>query len=530
MVGRLVTWAILAVLGALFLYAVEAWREKERLENAVPEKILESPAPPAPSVPQGQPRKNLPPAAAVSPTSSSRQANSTATPPSPVREPEQVSPETPDPKPAPEEHAVAPPSPPSSAEASEPPAPQEEAEAVIKGTLVKGDTVAKVLSDVASDAEVRNYVDAARQVFPLTSFRAGHPYVVVRDMETGAMKRFEYEIDQRRRLVVEGGDGIHPVARVEPIDYVVELALVNGRIDDNLFQSVADMGESPQLALQIANLFGWEINFIRDLKEGDSFSILFEKLYRDGEFKGYGRTLGAAFTNKGKTYEAFLFNDARGQENHYNPKGENLKKTLLQAPLSFTRVTSGYTKSRKHPILGDHRAHFGVDYGAPTGTPVKAVGDGVITLRGWIGGYGNQVVVRHAAGLESMYSHLSSFGRGAAKGSRVRQGQVIGYVGSTGYATGPHLDFRLKQHGRFINPINAVNPRSESVPKNAYKVFEERMALVRAFMDGARPLSDYTPDMAAKADIGPAAKNKEQAAVSPTEEGKKKPSRKKRRE
>ena len=370
------------------------------------------------------------------------------------------------------------------------------AEDVIKGTLSKGDTVSKLLEPHADAGAVQEIITATRRVFPLTSFRAGQPYVLVCDVQSGSVKRFEYEIDQKRRLVVEGQEGsAQPVARVEAIEYDTELALVVGRIDDNLFQAVADMGESPQLALLIANLFGWEINFIRDLKEGDSFSILFEKLYREGQFRGYGRTLGATFTNKGKTYEAFLFHDSRGQEHHYNIRGENLKKTLLQAPLSFTRVTSGYTKSRKHPIFGDHRAHYGVDYGAPTGTPVKAVGDGAVSLRGWAGGYGNQVVVKHSAGLESMYSHLSGFARGIAVGSRVRQGQVIAYVGSTGNSTGPHLDFRLKQNGTFVNPTKAVNPRSEAVGKPQMAGFARRMELVRGFMNGTRPVTSYTPDM-----------------------------------
>lgn len=396
-----------------------------------------------------------------------------------------------------------------------------ETETVIKGTLYKGDTVTKIMGQWATDEEIQNYVRATREVFPLTAFRAGQPYVLVCDVQSGAVKRFEYEIDQKRRLVVEGSDV--PVARVEEIEYEVMLSRIEGNIDDNLFQAVADMGESPQLALLLANLFGWEINFIRDLKEGDSFGILVEKLYREGVFKGYGRTLGATFTNKGKTYEAFLFNDVRGYEHHYNPRGENLKKTLLQAPLSFTRITSGYSKSRKHPIFGDHRAHYGVDYGAPTGTPVKAVGDGVVTLRGWVGGYGNQVSIRHTAGLESMYSHLSGFSRGISKGARVRQGQVIGFVGSTGYATGPHLDFRLKQNGSFINPTKAVNPRSEPIPRAQMRAFEERMALVRAFMNGERGLKEYAPDMIAKVQVAAA---KEENTDPPAKE--KKRSRKKR--
>ena len=366
-----------------------------------------------------------------------------------------------------------------------------DAEAVTHGVVEKGDTIAKVLGNAADDG-IQQYVSAARRVFSLRSFREGQPYVVVTDPESGRVKRFEYEIDGKRRLVVEGDEA--PEARVEPIEYVTLLTSAEGVIDDNLFQAVADIGESPQLALRLAELFGSEVNFIRDLQEGDSFRVLVEKRYREGEYKGYGRMLAASFTNKGKTYEAFLFRDGHGRPQHYNSKGENLHKTLLQAPLAFTRLTSRFTHSRKHPILGRSRPHLGVDYAAPTGTPVKAVGDGVVVKRGWAGGYGNQVILRHTAGLESMYAHLSGYARGLKQGQRVRQGQVIGFVGSTGLSTGPHLDFRLRQNGNFINPTKAINPRGEPVSRKNMAEFGKTVAVARDYLEGRRNLGDYTVD------------------------------------
>lgn len=378
----------------------------------------------------------------------------------------------------------------SSAEISpQPEAVAESGDAVTHGVVEKGDTVAKVLGE-AADEGIAKYVDAARSVFSLRSFREGQPYVVVADPETGRVKRFEYEIDSRRRLVVEGEET--PEARVEPIEYVTLLVTGEGVINDNLFQAVADIGESPQMALRLAELFGAEINFIRDLQEGDSFRILVEKRYRDGEYKGYGRVLAASFTNKGKTFEAYLFRDGERRAQHYNPKGENLRKTLLQAPLAFTRLTSRFTQSRLHPVLGMRRAHLGMDYAAPTGTPVKAVGEGVVIRRGWAGGYGNQIVIKHSAGLESMYAHLSGYARGLKQGQRVRQGQVIGFVGSTGLSTGPHLDFRLRQNGAFINPAKAINPRGEPVSSKNMAQFGKTVALARDYLEGRRPLSDYT--------------------------------------
>ncbi|MBD5417113.1 MAG: M23 family metallopeptidase [Desulfovibrio sp.] len=363
--------------------------------------------------------------------------------------------------------------------------------AVTHGVVEKGDTIAKVLGNAADDG-IQQYVSAARRVFSLRSFREGQPYVVVTDPDSGRVKRFEYEIDGRRRLVVEGDET--PQARVEPIEYVTLLTTAEGVIDDNLFQAVADIGESPQLALRLAELFGSEVNFIRDLQEGDSFRVLVEKRYREGEYKGYGRMLAASFTNKGKTYEAFLFRDGQGRPQHYNSKGENLHKTLLQAPLAFTRLTSRFTHSRRHPILGSRRPHLGVDYAAPTGTPVKAVGEGVVMRRGWAGGYGNQIIIKHAAGLESMYAHLSGYARGLKQGQRVRQGQVIGFVGSTGLSTGPHLDFRLRQNGTFINPAKAINPRGEPVSRRNMAQFGKTVAAARDYLEGRRPLGDYTVD------------------------------------
>ena len=360
-------------------------------------------------------------------------------------------------------------------------------EAVVHGTVEKGDTVSKIIEGNTSSGS-HPYVSAARQVFSMRAFRTGQPYTIVVDPASGQLKRFEYEIDASRRLVVEGAE--EPVARVEPIEYVTTLAQVEATIDDNLFQAVADIGESPQLALILGGLFGSEINFIKDLREGDSFSLLIEKRFRENEFKGYGKVLGATFTNQGKTYEAYNFATEDG-EAFFNAKGESLKKTLLKAPLAFTRISSGYSMNRKHPIFKTHKPHQGVDYAAPTGTPVKAVGDGTIEKAGWGNGFGNMVILKHSGGLESMYSHLSGFASGAKRGARVRQGQVIGYVGATGYATGPHLDFRLKQNGKYVNPAKVVAPRGGSIPRNRMHDFKNRKAWIGEYLSGKRSLSDY---------------------------------------
>lgn len=361
---------------------------------------------------------------------------------------------------------------------------------VINGVIAKGDSASELLSPYMSANSVQQLLNVTRKLHPLNELRTGQPYTLVCSPDGGDMERFEYEINDRKKLIVTKTDeGL--VAHVEPIVYDFSLVRVSGTIRSSLFETLASTGESPILAVRIADIFGSEINFIKDLREGDSFSLLIEKRFRENDFKGYGKVLGATFTNQGKTYEAYNFATDDG-EAFFNAKGESLKKTLLKAPLAFTRISSGYSMNRKHPIFKTHKPHQGVDYAAPTGTPVKAVGDGTIEKAGWGNGYGNMVILKHSGGLESMYSHLSGFASGAKRGARVRQGQVIGYVGATGYATGPHLDFRLKQNGKYINPAKVVAPRGDSIPRNRMNDFKRRKALIGEYLSGKRSLSDYS--------------------------------------
>lgn len=365
------------------------------------------------------------------------------------------------------------------------------ADGIVQGKVEKGDTIVEILEN-AGTGPAQEYANAAGRVFNLKSFRAGQPYAVFTDPHTGRIRRFEYEVNDKNRLIIEGD--ANPRARMEEIEYVTLLTACEGVVDDSLFQAVADIGESPALALKLVELFGSEINFIRDIQEGDRFSALIEKRYREGEYRGYGRILAARFTNKGKIWEAWLFRDPQGNLNYYNSKGENLKKTLLMAPLAVTRLTSKFTRNRKHPILGGSRPHLGVDYGAPTGTPVKAVGSGTVAKRGWNGGYGNQIIIQHGVGLESLYAHLSGYATGIRPGQKVRQGQVIGFVGSTGLSTGPHLDFRLRQNGEFINPTKAINPRGAPVDPALVSTFKKVVEHERAYLDGKQPPEKYVVD------------------------------------
>ncbi|MBQ9406422.1 MAG: M23 family metallopeptidase [Desulfovibrio sp.] len=238
-------------------------------------------------------------------------------------------------------------------------------------------------------------------------------------------------------------------------------------------------------------MFAYEIDFTQDPGKGDFLTVLVEKKYHEGVYRGYGRILAACLRYKGKMHEAFLFRDGNGPARYYTRKGENLRRNFLQAPLAVTRITSNFSKNRMHPILGYSRPHEGIDYAAPMGTPVKAVGDGEIAAQGWVSGYGNQVVITHAGGLESLYSHLAGFARGINKGTHVQQGQTIGYVGSTGLSTGPHLDFRLRLNGKFINPAVKINPRNAPVSAKNMAAFLRTMNKELRLLNGHSSFSEY---------------------------------------
>lgn len=367
--------------------------------------------------------------------------------------------------------------------------PGEEEPGIHRGVISAGDTAGELLQEWLPSGEVSSLVNACRDVYSLSRLRTGQPYVVYR--EGAEFSRFEYEIDTDRRLVV-CREGARWIATVEEIEYDILLEKVEGVITSSMFETMAGIGESPALAVRIADIFAWEINFIRDIQPGDSFRVLLEKRYRDGEFKGYGKMFALEFVNKGSKYEAFRFNDSFGNAAYFNAAGGSLKRAFLKAPLSFTRISSRFNLRRRHPIFNTVRPHPAIDYAAPSGTPVKAIGSGSVTFRGWGKGAGNYIVLKHANGYESMYLHLSGFAKKLQKGGKVRQGEVIGYVGSTGYSTGPHLDFRMKKNGQFINPEKTLSPRDESVPAKQLAKFKEERDVWRLYLEGEKALTDYT--------------------------------------
>jgi murein DD-endopeptidase MepM/ murein hydrolase activator NlpD len=266
----------------------------------------------------------------------------------------------------------------------------------------------------------------------------------------------------------------------------VRVEAVGGEVRRSLFEAVEAVGESPQLVLELVEIFSSDFDFTADTRSGDRFRLLVEKRYAGEQFVDYGQVLVAQYLSDGRMLTGVGFEPSGGRTAYYDLDGRSLKKSFLKSPLEFTRITSGFTYARPHPILGGVRPHLAVDYGAPVGTPVRAVADGTVVLAGWNGGNGIQVHLRHFSGYETVYNHLSRLAPGLRAGSPVGQRQVIGYVGSTGLSTGPHLDYRVAKNGRFVNPLDEKFIPGQPLDGAEHGRFlKEARALVRRLEDAA---------------------------------------------
>jgi murein DD-endopeptidase MepM/ murein hydrolase activator NlpD len=254
-------------------------------------------------------------------------------------------------------------------------------------------------------------------------------------------------------------------------------------INSSLFEAVENAGGHDQTAVALADIFGWDIDFVLDIQPGDSFAVSYQELYQDGVYVKDGPILAASFTNHGKQYRAVRYVDPDGNAHYYTPDGRSMHKAFLRAPLEFSRVSSGFNSARKHPILNLIRAHKGVDYAAPIGTPVRAAGDGRITYAGPKGGYGNVVEIDHSRSIVTVYGHLSRFAKGTRVGQHVTQGTVIAYVGMTGLATGPHLHYEYRVNGVFKNPQTVSLPDAESIDVRLRDDFQTRTAPLLAALE-----------------------------------------------
>lgn len=256
-----------------------------------------------------------------------------------------------------------------------------------------------------------------------------------------------------------------------------------GVIDSSLFMAGAAAGMSDRLIMEMANVFGYDVDFALDIRRGDRFTVVYEELYKNGDKLRDGNILAAEFVNRGRTVRAVTHTLANGDAAFFTPDGASLKKAFIRTPLDVFRISSHFNPNRKHPVLNRIRAHKGTDYAAPTGTPIKATGEGKIVFRGNKGGYGRAVIVRHGSTYQTLYAHMSSFRKGLSVGSRVKQGQIIGYVGQSGLASGPHLHYEFLVNGVHRNPVSVSLPRAEPIPRSELPRFRTEAEPLLAQLD-----------------------------------------------
>jgi len=319
-------------------------------------------------------------------------------------------------------------------------------------SVAHGATLASLLKKHGfTDLEVHTLKESVKPVYDLGRILVGHELRLTLE-PGGPWLSLEYDIDGERYLRVTNEAG-RPAAELKAFPIEVETALVWGQIQETLIAAVDEAGEEDWLALRLAELFGWDIDFNTDLQPGDTFKVLFEKKFLEGRFRGYGDIVAAEFRNEGRTFRAFRYTypDTKATD-FFNERGNSLRREFLRSPLKFGyRVTSRFSSSRLHPIRRVYRAHYGVDYGAPLGYPVQATADGEVKEAGTNGGAGRMIRIRHANAYETLYLHLSRIY--VRPGEKVKGADVIGTVGSSGESTGPHLDYRIIYHGRYINPL-----------------------------------------------------------------------------
>lgn len=360
----------------------------------------------------------------------------------------------------------------------------EHADVPLPFTLRRGQTLAGILGELGLEgAEVMAAVAAAREHVDLRRLRAGEGGVVFYD-NGGAVAGLRLDVAGKGNLELNRAGGAWSSSWHEAVR-TVETRQLEGRLERSLMTAIGDAGGDPAVAYKMSDVLQWDLDFHRDLRRGDRFEVLYEEVRLDGEPAGPGAVLALKYENRGRVYEAYRYGDDGA---YYDAEGKPLRKMFLRSPLPFSRVTSRFSHRRFHPILKVHRPHYGVDYGAPTGTPVRVTAHGTVIFVGATQGGGKTVKVRHSNGYLTAYLHLSRYAKGLRPGNRVRQEELIGYVGSTGLATAPHLDYRVQKNGRWIDPLKLPNVPADPVPEDEMAVFVAHREALRASLAGAPEL------------------------------------------
>lgn len=366
-------------------------------------------------------------------------------------------------------------------------------------TVRRGDTLGRLfLKHTLDRADLAAIMHLGGDVKQLRYIHTGEVISVSHDAQ-GHVFALSMKLDDAHRLEVQQAANGYQARTIE-IPVQTSVAYAHGVIENSLFDAAGRAGLSDQVTMQLIHLFGWDIDFAHDIRGGDSFSVLYQKIQRQGEAVSDGPILAAEFTTGGKTYRIVRFTDPSGRTDYYTPDGRSVRKALLRAPVAYTRISSGFSMHRMNPVLHIIRPHFGVDYAAPMGTPIVAAGDGRIIFRGRKEGFGRCVIIVHGGGYTTLYAHMSRFRNGEHIGSHVQQDQVIGYVGMSGEATGPHLHYEILVNGVPRNPRSVNLPSADPVPAKFRPDFTRDLDVLVAELSngGATRIATTANNQAAK--------------------------------
>jgi murein DD-endopeptidase MepM/ murein hydrolase activator NlpD len=358
---------------------------------------------------------------------------------------------------------------------------------VVEGSFKPNATLVATLVDFDIPSEIAEGIARRVQpIFDVRGFRSGKAFKLEKDTD-GTLRTFEYKISDDKILEVQRGIDSYE-AHVSTLDLETRDMVITSEITasrNSLYAALSEQeGQAVSLAERVASIFAWDVDFNSDLQVADKIRIVVPGYYHEGHFVKWGDIQAAELRNSGKTYRAFRFNGA-----YYDAKGNTMRRALLASPLPFNpRITSGFSRARLHPILGTTRAHLAIDYGAPTGTPVQAIAKGTVTFAGWNEGYGNLVQIKHSGGLTTGYAHLSRIAAGIHSGAAIDQGQLVGNVGQTGLATGPHLHFMMTKNGQAVNPLKTLKS-GEATPLDSalLPAFRAAIAPIDAQLGGSTP-------------------------------------------
>jgi murein DD-endopeptidase MepM/ murein hydrolase activator NlpD len=342
--------------------------------------------------------------------------------------------------------------------------------------IERGDSLYQILvSHGVEIGKVGELLAVCKSLTELQKLRPDELLDLFFSSDSQALIKVRYQETDGKVLTLALGDHGWIASRyAEPL--VVTSALARGTIQDSLYQSAVDEKIDFELALELADIFAWDIDFFVDLRPGDNYTFLYEQKYKDGKLIGNGRITAAHFQNDSTRHLAYYYRVPGRTADYYDHEGNSLRKQFLKSPLRYSHISSGYSRRRLHPILKIYCPHLGIDYAAPVGTPVSSVGDGRVIFKGWKNGYGRSITIRHNNHYTTSYGHLSRYAAKLKVGSDVNQGEVIGYVGASGLASGPHLDFRMKKDGSFVNPLKMRFPAALPVPERYLEDFKKQVA------------------------------------------------------